>query len=309
MILKIFESDVIYRIGHFNFWLDDIELQSPAVLAVDDIDGIQDTSRCNLQVGSKAERNKISGLYVELEEDAKNRIKEPTSEGKYGMFKCTRSFYLDPGLEGIRKVIQYIKSLYNNQKDNLPSYLKDLKLRHFGFTSSVVWGMNKEWRTSKDGKIDYIDYEHDTFGGSSTASGIGLEFGNFGGDSFDIYTSEYYLDHLNAITKVLDEIAPGMYTAGPDEMEYFLEYEILKKEGRRLVSGDEGQLKQNIERYEADSFVRDLDENGEEMFKQKYIELKRKSESGEKLNYLEEMDLNHYKNLVDAMKTKHKKKL
>ena len=231
MILRVCESDVISRIGQFKFWLDDIELQSPIVYGAGGYKHKSENSRYNLQVGTKAELNKLSGLYVELKEDALERIIEPSWEGRHGLFICNRVFYIEPGLNGIRKAIMYIRSLYSNQRNNLPDYLKELNLKHFGFSSGIIWRMNKDWGKSKDGIFESIDYERDRIGASSTESGIEFGFGNFGGDSPDIYTSERYLTHLNKITEVLDGIAPGKYMAGPDEMEELLKVDVLKKEG------------------------------------------------------------------------------
>ncbi|GAG82641.1 unnamed protein product, partial [marine sediment metagenome] len=47
-----------------------------------------------------------------------------------------------------------------------------------------------------------------------------------------------YLYHLNSITRILDEINPGKYEAGPDDYYGLLKWGILKKKGRKLVPTD-----------------------------------------------------------------------
>jgi len=269
MILRVCESEVISRIGQFKFWLDEIELQSPNVSGHD---SRKEFSRHELQSGTEAEVNKLSGLYVEAKEDALKRIKEPSWASTHGLFKCTKAFYLEPGLIGIKQGIRYIRALYNNQREGLPDYIKNMELKHFGFSGGVIWKMDDEWRI-KDGFCDYISYEHDTIGGSSTELGMGLGFGNFGGDSSDIYTSQCYLDHLNAITEIIDDIAPGRFIAGPDEMLELLEFDILKKEGRKLVAGDEESRKENLERFDTTTFVRSLDTQSEVLYNRRWNSL------------------------------------
>ena len=75
MILRVCESDVISRIGQFEFWLDDIELQSANIYGSDYEGWKRDESSYDLHTGEYAERNKISGLYIEREDDARERIK------------------------------------------------------------------------------------------------------------------------------------------------------------------------------------------------------------------------------------------
>ena len=101
MILRLYESDVVSRIGQFRFWLDGIELQSPGVIGEwyykDEKENTFD-----LQRGQEAEDNKLSGFFVEKKEEMLIRIKK------------NNIFSIEPGLNGIRQAIFYLKALYNN---------------------------------------------------------------------------------------------------------------------------------------------------------------------------------------------------
>lgn len=301
IILKVCESDVIAAIGSFNFRLDTIEFQSPSVADTDDEDWKKNNSKYDLHSDENAKKNKIAGLIVEKEEYARNRI---ANLKYFRSNKTKKAYYIKPGLDGIRKGIGYIRQLYNNQKADLPEYLKNMKLQHFTFSAGVIWEMNVSFRQEREtGNYDFIDYERDNIEGSSDESGFGFSFGNFGGDE-DIYRSEYYLDHLNNITKVLDEVAPGKYMAGPDEMKDLLEYELLKKEGRKLVVGDEENYKEKFDQYLIDTSVRDYEEDYEEILRKEYFSLKEKADRGEKLTYTEQQDLEYNRKLVKAIDKK-----
>jgi len=243
ILLKVCESDVVSRIGQFTVRLDTIELQSPKVDGSSYHEGGEEYT---FLTGKLAEDNKLSGLYVENEKEAKERIK---NLGYFRSSKTTSAFYIEPGLEGIRKAINYITSLYNDNRENLPNHLKDIELRHFTFSMGVIWKMNETWKI-RDGVCDYISYEHDTLGCGSDESGFGFGFGNFGGDSLDIYYSPSYLDHLDAIQRIINDIAPGKYEADPLDREELLQAGFLKREGRNHVkiSMEEGsRLEQNFD--------------------------------------------------------------
>ncbi|KKM18834.1 hypothetical protein LCGC14_1661710 [marine sediment metagenome] len=293
MILRIYESGVISRIGEFTFLFDRIELQSPKVVGESRYKSKDDSSKYKFQSGEKAETNKLSGLYVEQKEDTLKRIKKTSS------LRHVQTFYIEPGLNGIKQAIQYIRLLYNNQRDLLPDYLKDVEPHHFRFSGGVIWKMNEEWKI-RNGLCDNIDGD-DTIGVSSIESDMFFGFGNFGGDSSDIFTSPRYLDHLNAITGVIDEIAPGKFIAGPEELAELLEFEVLKKIGRKLVAGDEEKYKENLERFETYTFARGLDKQSEKFFKNKYQVLKEKAERGEKLTWMENLELTQNEKIVKAL--------
>lgn len=131
-----------------------------------------------------------------------------------------------------------------------------------------------------------------------------LDLGIRGGDSSDIYTFPWYLDHLNAITKVIDEIAPGKFIAGPEELPELLEFEVWNKVGRKLVAGDKEKYKENLERFETYTFARSLDKQSEELFKNKYQFLKEKAERGEKLTWMEKLELDQNEKIVKALENK-----
>jgi len=96
IILKICESDVVTRIGQFNFWLNDIEFQSPKIIGTDDY--FHDRYRkkegevYSLHNSKFDEMNKIAGLHVELKEKSIERFKRPYQEGSYSDFKSKESF-------------------------------------------------------------------------------------------------------------------------------------------------------------------------------------------------------------------------
>ncbi|UCC20827.1 MAG: hypothetical protein JSV62_05985 [Promethearchaeota archaeon] len=230
VLLRVSESDVVSRIAEFNVQLDDIELQSPRIYGADDkYDMERDNSEYTFQTGSLATKNKLSGLFVENENDAKERIKNL----KYFRHQYTKkAFYMEPGLEGIQKAINYIKLLYDKEQQKLPPYLKDFDLKYFSFSINVIWGMDERYRV-KDGICDRIDTEHDYLNAGIYDSKFGFGFGNFGGESIDIYTNPYYLEHLDKIQEILDEIAPGIYEADPYEREELLQAGFLRREERK----------------------------------------------------------------------------
>ena len=286
---KICQSDVVSRIGQFIIKLNDIELQSPKVLGYSSGRNEEDY---DFHTGELADNNKVSGLYIEREIDTKERI----SNLKYFRFqKTSKAYYIEPGLEGVRKAINYIRWISENKQEQLPNYLKDINLRYFSFTMGVLWKMDEEWRI-KDGICNLIDYERDNIDVNSRESGFTFSFSNFGGDSPDIYISEIYISHLNAITKILDDIAPGEYMAGPVEIDDLLKAEVLKKEGRKLVIVDE----KNLEQFQINTLARDLSEQSEELFRQKYLSLKKKEDSGEKLTDSEKLELTDYEKILKA---------
>jgi len=257
ILLKVCESDVVSRIGQFTVRLDTLELQSPMVKGWDDRRSKEGGSGYEFLTDKEAEQNKISGLFVENEEDAKERIKNLSY---FKSYKTTKAYYIKPGLEGIRKAISYITDLYNYNRDNLPNHLRYIKLRHFSFSMGVIWKMNEHW-TVRDGVCDYISYEHDTLGCDSSDSGFGFGFGNFGGDSLDIYYSPDYLEHLDAIQKILDEIAPGTYEADPLDRDELLQAGFLKREGRNHVKISMEEGDKLVENFDNILFRRELKED------------------------------------------------
>lgn len=247
ILLKICESDVVAAIGSFTITLNDIELQSPGV---DGTEYLSDNDSFELQKGIDAERNKVAGLYVEKEAIVRKRHREKALELDKALI------YIEPGLSGIKKAVQIIQSSLKNERNNLPDYLQNLELKKFSFRMGVIWGMNKQWHKLPNGEYEYINYEHDYIEGKHDFSGCSFKFGNFGGDSFDILNSESYLNHLNAIQDVLDEVVPGNFEADPiDDRDNLIKSGVLKKEGRRHIV-------QNMEDFR--KVVHDYDKNKRE---------------------------------------------
>ncbi|MFW9823150.1 MAG: hypothetical protein ACFFE4_09455 [Candidatus Thorarchaeota archaeon] len=235
ILLRVCESEVVTKIGKFSFWFGDIALQSPNVYGYDYKGWKRDDSRYILQTGKKSEFDKISGFYIENEDDAKKRIENLKY---FGGRDAKKAYYIKPGLDGIRKGIKIIKTLYNGQKEVLPIYLKNFELRHFSFTCGVIWEMNEEHEKLENGLYNTPDYERDSISGGSSELGFDFGFSNFGGDSYSIFHSERYLNHLNSITEILDQIVPGKYEAGPLDYYGLLGWGVLKKEGRKLIPAD-----------------------------------------------------------------------
>lgn len=286
IILRLCESDVVTRIGEFHFWLNDIEFQSPKIIGTDDYYHDRYRERegevYSLHTSKMDEINKVSGLYVELKEKALKRIKKKYQQGNYSGFKSVEVHYIEPGLEGVRKVINYAKSLINNEPKDLPPYLKDIELNKFALGSGVIWKIDSDTWIMNDGTYGHINYERCYLGGSCTYSGCEFSFGNPGTGDWDIYNSEYYLDHLNNITKILDDISPSKYMAGPVEMPKMLEFGVMKKEGRKLIPVEESdELRENIMDYGTVEFVEDLDENKVEIWHEKYSD----SDDPDRLGY------------------------
>ncbi|NVM46444.1 MAG: hypothetical protein HWN79_16155 [Candidatus Lokiarchaeota archaeon] len=230
ILLRICESDVVTIIGQFSASINNIELQSPKVIGTESFEYAGKDYILHMSDTDKL--NKIMGCYVEPYDIFQNRINDPRYKSS------TKFHYIEPGLEGIRKVVSYIRMLSKNRKEKLPEYLKTIKLKKFKFSIGVIWGMNRGWYEEDDGTFNSIDYIN-TIAGECGLSGCSLGFGNFGGDSWEIFRAEYYLKHLNMITKIMDEIAPDKYMAGPEDLPNLLEYGVIKKEKRELKPVEE----------------------------------------------------------------------
>lgn len=226
ILLNICESELVERIGNFSFWLNDTELTCPNIYGTNcDLRNLE-TGNYYIKTRVEALDNKISGLLIESEKDARNRIKKLPWV----------SYYIEPGLNGIRKAIYYIKLLLSNQNGDLPIYLKNMKLSEYRFFMGVIWKMNSHLFEPNKNLYGIIDDESNTIsGGHNKASGYRFSFNNYGDHNYKIYTEKPYLNHLNAITGILDQIAPNKYTAGPDEMDDFIRTGILRKEGKKYI--------------------------------------------------------------------------
>jgi len=231
ILLKLCESDVVTAIGSFHFWLDNIKLQSPDVCGFDAADNIGGERKYKFKTGFDAKRNKLAGLHVEREEEARKRISSKEIE---------TSYYIEPGLNGIRKAISYIKSLYEEERDNLPRYLSEVNLKYFKFSIGVIWDMDKDSRVIVDGAFEMICYERDYISGKCGPSGCWFDFNNHSGWDYYLYNKPYFINHLNKIQKILDDISPEKYEPHP-EGEYYtlLNLGIINRKGREFYTIDE----------------------------------------------------------------------
>ena len=232
ILLGVCESDAVLVIGEFSVLINDILLQTPKI----DVSNYSKPAY-ELQSGVKAEVNKISKLYIEPKQESRERLKIP--EHKF----IRESHYIEPGLQGVQKGIRYIKSLYKSDREPLPEYLKDEILKKFAVTIGVIWKMD-EWKRDRnfEGNYDHIDSERDLITAISTSSEIKFFFSN--NDNYMIHTHEYYLEHLNTIQRVLEQVAPGMYEADPMNREDLLKIGFLKRENRMHVIPNEEERKE-----------------------------------------------------------------
>jgi len=229
VLLKICESDVVAAIGCFHFWLDNIELRSPDAHGfLDDKEGER---KYELKTGLAAKQNKLAGLYVEKEEETRNRISNSVIK---------TSHYIEPGLNGIRKAISYIKSLYTEERDKLPRYLMKIKLKYFRFSIGVIWDMDRDIRVMEDGTFEFFHHERDDISGRFDQSGCLINFYNSDKEYYYTYNKPYFINHLNKIQKILDEISPEKYEPHP-EGEYYtlLKLGIINRKGREFYTIDE----------------------------------------------------------------------
>jgi len=220
------ESDAVLVIGEFSVVINDILLQTPKI----DVNNYSKPTY-ELQSRVKAEVNKIARLYIEPERESRERLKVP----EHNFIK--ESHYIEPGLQGVQKGIRYIKSLYKNDRETLPDYLKDEILEKFTISIEVIWKMDGKHYLRPNGTYDHIDSERDLINAISTSSEIKFFFSN--NDNYMIYASKDYLEHLNTIQKVLEQVAPGMFEADPMNRENLLEIGYLKRKDRLHIIPNE----------------------------------------------------------------------
>lgn len=237
ILLKMCESDVVARIGTFDFWInyDKLKLYCPPVCGTADIYGEVDI----IPSSNQDELNKISGLVI---------LREETTS--FSRRKAEINVSLEPGLEGLRTAIKYVRSMANNQFEELPTEFHQIELRSMIVSLGVIWGMNEKWRRDEDGTYEGINYEHDYIRGEYRNSYAEFTFGNFGGDSFDIFNSPPYLNHLNKIQKILDELAPGKYEPGPyEEYPDMINFGIFNRKEREFQEVEREAFREAIARY------------------------------------------------------------
>lgn len=217
--------------GCFHFWFDNIELRSPDACGFDYVNDKEVERKYKLRTGFNAKRNKLAGLYVEKEEEARKRISSNEIE---------TSHYIEPGLNGIRKAISYIKSLYKKERDNLPRYLREINLKFFKFSIGVIWDMTKDSRVMEDGIFEFFHHERDSIDGTCGPSGCCFNFSNRDGWDYYLYNKPYFINHLNKIQKILDYISPGKYeprhVGGYSTL---LKFGIINRKGREFYTIDE----------------------------------------------------------------------
>ena len=135
------ESDAVLVIGEFSILINDILLQTPKI----DVNNYFKPTY-ELQSKVKAEVNKIARLYIEPEQESRERLKIP----EHSFIR--ESHYIEPGLQGVQKGIRYIKALYKNDRENLPDYSKEEILKKFVVSIEVIWKMDK-WKRGENRAI------------------------------------------------------------------------------------------------------------------------------------------------------------
>ena len=273
ILLRVCESDVVVRIGQFSVSINNLEFQSPRVIGTDNF--AYEGKDYILRMSEADKINKVMGFYVEPHDVFLKRINDPKYKKTRGNLKF---HYVEPGLVGIRKVVSYIRMLSENKVENLPEYLKPIKLKKFCFSILVLWSYNREFYEKKDGNFICFESES-TIEGKCGVSGCEFSFNNFGGDSWEIFRAENYFKHLNMITKIIDEIAPDRYIAGPEDLPNLLEYGVIKKEGRELKPVEEDDIfyekVKNYDNFKSDRspakrYIRYLEEIDERDYKDEF---------------------------------------
>lgn len=232
ILLKICESEVVAAIGCFHFWLDNIKLQSPDACGFDYYVNDEEVERkYELKTGLNEKLNKLAGLYVEREEEARKRISNSVIEA---------SHYIEPGLNGIRKCIRYIKSLYKEERDNLPRYLREINLKFFKFSIGIIWDMTKDSNVMEDGVFEFFFHEQDSIDGTCGPSGCWFNFSNHDGWDYYLYNKPFFINHLNKIQKILDGISPEKYEPRHEGgYSTLLKFGIINRKGREFYTIDE----------------------------------------------------------------------
>jgi hypothetical protein len=248
ILLKICESDAVAAIGGFQFWLDKIELRSPGTRGCYDIHDEEMLKKYELKTDLDAKNDKLVGLYIEREEEARKWMKNPVLGPSNTEIKA--AYYVDPGLTGIRKCVNYIESFDKEKRENLPSYLSDLDLQYFEFTIGVIWSMDIERGMMEDGVFQFLDYDQDYISGSCDRSSCWFNYGNTLEGDFYIYNKPYYVNRLNKIQKILDDISPGRYEPrGEGEYNNLLKHGMLNRKGREYYSIDAKSYEEALHSY------------------------------------------------------------
>jgi len=239
ILLKLCESDAVTAIGCFHFWLDSIVLRSPDVCGFDYVSDIDKEGKYVLKSGVDAKQNKLAGLYVEKEEVAIKQRNKPFAE-----------YYIEPGLNGIRKVNSYIQSLYEEERKKLPPYLKDFNLKSFEFSIPVIWGMNKTKRIYEDNVFMFISEERDNIAGKCDSTGCSFSFCDTIEENLNEYNEPYLINHLNKIQKILDEVAPKEFELRPEFLNIdLLNQGILNRKEREFYMADDKKFEKAVDRF------------------------------------------------------------
>ncbi len=229
ILLSVCESEIVSVIGQFNLFLDGITLESPRVEATNYMN-----PNYELQIGKEALQNKILNLTIEKEELARERIHVKNMKS----LSSTEFYYIEPGLEGIRKALNYIKWVCEHKEDQLPEYLKNIELTQFSFSIGVVWKMYEEHSKYPNGTFDNLGGEADSITATyNYPPTVDTPFNFWFGNEYHhgIYGDKNYLIHIDMVQTVLDNLFPGKYEADPCDRDDLIKIGYLRRENRRHI--------------------------------------------------------------------------
>ncbi len=237
ILLSVCESEAVSAITSIYVYLDDIVIKSPETEVTN-----YDNPDYKLQTGDKAQQNKILNLSIEKEDVALNRL---DNQNRTSIF-TTKYYFIESGLEGVRKAVDCLNWIYNNKRKNLPEYLKDVDLTNFSFSVTVIWKMYEEDSKYPDGTFADLGGEADSITAVYNHPSVSTPFYFwFSNDYYiKVYSDERYLKHLDIVQAVLDGIYPGKYEADPCDRDDLTNIGYLKREaGRHKVPSREESFK------------------------------------------------------------------
>lgn len=181
-----------------------IEFQSPKVYGFSNEGEYVPLSSHIKQCGETAELNKIDGLFLEPEINARERLLS------YGHDLADKMYLIPPGLNGIRRSESIIKAYFSGNYYTLPNFLPKTPLTNFSISAGVIW---KSWIKFTDdpkyGKV--VDYSENRISDGISAESWEMAV-NLGGICAGGHQGREKGDkHYPDIQKVLNENWPEMF--------------------------------------------------------------------------------------------------
>lgn len=268
IVLKLCESDAIAAISSINFWVDDIWLNTPSPRDKISMESDDSREEYDLETDLDSVRNKLAGLYVKKGDYQEYQIKKDCHISNPDWQEVKVSYYIEPGLKGIKRCVTDLALLNEGEKDKLPIFLRDLLMDYFRFTVGVVWEKNRDSRTSEDGAIIFTDYDSDYISGKCDSSNFWFVISDRDDDSLKVFNTTPYVSHLNRIQKVLDDVEPKKFNIHPMYCNVdLLEMGVLNRNNKGFYSISDLEFEEAEKQYHQEFYKYYQEENRKMMQK------------------------------------------